>query len=83
MDEDIWLAAQACRAALDREFYGGNAPSDSNALTEAWPTRTGAGFILGRGTSQHANDDDDIAVIIAPLGKVRDMIHPHYGDDRP
>lgn len=48
VDQDAWEIAEACRAGIDREFYGGTAPNDSNALTEVWSTRSGVGFTVQR-----------------------------------
>jgi hypothetical protein len=63
---EAWRLALACRAALDHEVYGGRAPSDSNALTEVWPTAAGAAFVID-------TDAGKIAVILAPEDAVSDQ----------
>lgn len=45
--EGVTEVAGICREALNREIYGGRAPSDSSALTEMRPTAgNGAGFTV-------------------------------------
>ena len=47
--------ADVCREALNDEVYGGAAPTSSNALSEVWPTETGAEFLIN-------TDEGDVTV---------------------
>jgi hypothetical protein len=66
-----WELAGICREALDQEVYGGMAPSDSNALTEVWPTSAGAAF-----TMEH--DDGTFAVIVVPVDAAKGLVDPDW-----
>ena len=66
---EAWRLALVCREALNHEVYGGHAPSDSNALTEVWPTAAGAAFVIETGAGK-------IAVILAPEDAIRDQARP-------
>ena len=70
---DAMEIVQACRDGIDREFYGGDAPHDSNALTEVWPTSTGAGLT----TQRHGRT---FAVVVAPVEDVTVLARPDWGD---
>jgi hypothetical protein len=72
IDGDAWEAACASRDGIDREIYGGEAPNDSNALTEVWPTATGAGFTVERGGRTYG-------VVVALADSLGDLIRPDWG----
>jgi len=70
---EIWALARIFRTATNRELFDHNAPSDSNVLTEAWPTNTGAAFCFERHGRKWS-------VIIAPEESVGVLAAPDYSN---
>ena len=71
--------ARICREALNQELYGGDAPHDSNALSEVWPTAAGAGFTIqrhGRTYGVAVAPVEDITALIQPLGWEEETTEP-------
>jgi len=64
-----------CREAINERIYHGNAPHDSNALSETWPTEDGAAF-----TGEHQGHK--YIVIVLPQDRYPRPGSPGYPDYR-
>lgn len=70
MGNEAWELAEICREGVNGGVYGGEAPHDSNALSETWPTVKGAGF-----TTEYRGRT--YCVIVTAEQVASDLIMPH------
>lgn len=79
--QDTWDVATVCRKALNRELYGGDAPNDSNALSEVWRTRTASDFGAAFTISHRGRIVAVMVMAVDEIDEHEPLLRPNWGGD--